>query len=281
MSTKRTIRFTKFSLYISLLLPVMAQAGIFGLLGDVENAAQSAGIRMPSSLSNLSQLAQEVHDGGYSALPGMPSASTAAACPPGYTCTKSNAPTYPSTQNIAAELAQLTYIQEGNSGPVIYDFQDPLCPYCHKLFVEETTLIREGRLIVRYVPVAFLSSQSTRIAADILQSPNPPGVLNAYESVAFSSNNAGLRAYMESPTGAAQQDLDTNKRVMEYLGFNGVPALVFQLSDGHYEHIDGLISTQQMERLLPEMASPVSVTTIQGSTAVTASAISSKTPSIL
>ncbi|MBU2721173.1 hypothetical protein HF563_17805 [Acidithiobacillus ferridurans] len=105
--------------------------------------------------------------------------------------------------------------------------------------------------------------------------------MNAYESVAFSSNNAGLRAYMESPTGAAQQDLDTNKRVMEYLGFNGVPALVFQLSDGHYEHIDGLIFTQQMERLLPEMASPVSVTTIQGSTAVTASAISSKTPSIL
>lgn len=280
MSTKRTILLTKFSLYISLLLPVMAQAGIFGLLGDVENAAQSAGIRMPSSLSNLSQLAQEVHDGGYSALPGMPSASTAAACPPGYTCAKSNAPTYPSTQNITAELAQVTYIQEGSSGPVIYDFQDPLCPYCHKLFEEETRLIRGGRLTVRYVLVAFLSSQSTLIAADILQSPNSPGVLNAYESVAFSSNNAGLRAYMENPTGAVQQDLDTNKRVMEYLGFNGVPALVFQLSDGHYEHIDGLISSQHMERLLPEMASPVSVTT-KGSTAVTASARTSKTPSPL
>ncbi|MHB1321021.1 MAG: hypothetical protein ACYCY0_05605 [Acidithiobacillus ferrivorans] len=60
---------------------------------------------------------------------------------------------------------QATYIQDGNKGPIIYDFQDPNCPYCHVLYKAEAPLIRAGLLTVRYVPVAFISPNSLPEAA--------------------------------------------------------------------------------------------------------------------
>jgi thiol:disulfide interchange protein DsbG len=38
---------------------------------------------------------------------------------------------------------RLTYIQEGHKGPVIYDFFDPNCPYCHSMYDEEQSLIKQ------------------------------------------------------------------------------------------------------------------------------------------
>ncbi|WP_438266993.1 hypothetical protein [Igneacidithiobacillus copahuensis] len=67
---------------------------------------------------------------------------------------------------------RLTYIQEGTKGPVIYDFFDPNCPYCHGMYDEEQPLIRAGKLTVRYVPVAYLMPSSAPEAAAILQSPH-------------------------------------------------------------------------------------------------------------
>ena len=49
----------------------------------------------------------------------------------------------------------LTYIQDGHHGPIIYDFQDPNCPYCHVMYEHEAALIQAGKLTVRYVPVAL------------------------------------------------------------------------------------------------------------------------------
>ena len=49
----------------------------------------------------------------------------------------------------------IMYIQEGHQGPIIYDFQDPNCPYCHVMYEHEAALIQAGKLTVRYVPVAL------------------------------------------------------------------------------------------------------------------------------
>ena len=60
---------------------------------------------------------------------------------------------------------KLTYIQEGHHGPVIYDFTDTNCPFCHLIYVVEARLIREGKLTVRYVPVAIIKPSSMPEAA--------------------------------------------------------------------------------------------------------------------
>ena len=82
---------------------------------------------------------------------------------------------------------RLDYIQEGHKGPVIYDFFDPNCPYCHSMYDEEQALIQAGKLTVRYVPVAYLMPSSTPEAAALLQSPHPVFALQHFEVVAGKS----------------------------------------------------------------------------------------------
>ena len=243
-----------------LLAPTLARGGIFGILNEVENVTQGAGFSLPTSLNNLYQMAQNVHDGGVTAIPGLAKASNGnSACPPGYVCAKDNSPFYPASANIPSEIAELKYIQEGYAGPIIYVFLDPLCPYCHQLFTQNIQLIQEGRLIIRYIPVALLGSQSTQIASYLLQSPNPAQQLNTYEAIAFTRNNGGIRNFMGNPYGMTEQQLQINKRVMEDLGFNGVPGLVFRLTNGQFEHIQGLISQQRVKGLIPQMVNVAQV----------------------
>ncbi|WP_226841353.1 thioredoxin fold domain-containing protein [Acidithiobacillus ferrooxidans] len=70
---------------------------------------------------------------------------------------------------------RLTSIQEGHKGPVIYDFFDPNCPYCHGMYDEEQPLIKAGKLSVRYVPVAYLMPSSTPEAAALLPAIHASG----------------------------------------------------------------------------------------------------------
>ena len=150
---------------------------------------------------------------------------------------------------------RLTYIQDGHGGPIIYDFQDPNCPYCHLLYENEVPLIRAGKLTVRYVPVAILTPQSPGEAAAWLLSPHPLATLQHFETLVGPVLRTG--DYDQLPhqalTPKISKELQVNKAMFFRLGFDGTPALLFRDKDGELGRVPGLISTKQLRKLLPEL----------------------------
>ena len=153
-------------------------------------------------------------------------------------------------------LAQhITYIQEGHSGPVIYDFQDPNCPYCHVMYDHEAPLIKAGKLTVRYVPVAFLTPQSPAEAAAWLQSPHPLMALKHFETIVGPALHSGSYRLLPktTPTAKTTKELKLNLDMMSALGFDGTPAILYRVKSGQLGRIPGMISEKQLAELLPHL----------------------------
>ncbi|MEY2340848.1 thioredoxin fold domain-containing protein [Acidithiobacillus sp. IBUN Pt1247-S3] len=149
----------------------------------------------------------------------------------------------------------ITYIQDGHGGPIIYDFQDPNCPYCHVMYKEEATFIREGKLTVRYVPVAFLTPQSPAEAAAWLQSPNPLAALQHFEKIVGPALRRGSYRHLPKakPTAKTTKELTRNLGLMSALGFEGTPAILYRVKSGELGRIPGLIAQKQLGELLPHL----------------------------
>ena len=71
-----------------------AQAGIFGALNDIANAAQDSGVSVPSSVYAAGSVAQDLNDAARQVTP-TPRVSPDTACPPGYSCTPQRPPVCP------------------------------------------------------------------------------------------------------------------------------------------------------------------------------------------
>lgn len=149
----------------------------------------------------------------------------------------------------------LTYIQQGHHGPVIYDFQDPNCPYCHVMYGHEAALIKAGKLTVRFVPVALLTPQSPAEAAAWLQSPHPLTALEHFESVVGPALRGGNYHLLpkSTPTAKTTKELKHNLAMMYALGFEGIPAVLYRAKNGQIGRIPGMISENQLSRLLPHL----------------------------
>lgn len=149
----------------------------------------------------------------------------------------------------------LTYIQEGTGGPIVYDFQDPNCPYCHVMYDNEAPLIQEGRLTVRYVPVAFIAPSSLPEAAAWLQSPHPTVALMQFEQMVGNALRSGNTAHLPEvrPTAKAAKDLRTNLGIMQALGITGTPAVIYRMKSGKLGLIPGMIPRTKLATLLPRL----------------------------
>ncbi|WP_226849869.1 thioredoxin fold domain-containing protein [Acidithiobacillus ferrooxidans] len=154
---------------------------------------------------------------------------------------------------------RLTYIQEGHQGPVIYDFFDPNCPYCHSMYDEEQSLIKAGQLTVRYVPVAYLMPSSTPEAAALLQSSDRVATLQHFEALAGKSFAAPMTA--SGPVGLPQakataptiQALKTNMAILQTTHSMGVPAILYEHKNGSTGLIPGMVSHGELLTMLPNL----------------------------
>ncbi|WP_035210925.1 thioredoxin fold domain-containing protein [Acidithiobacillus thiooxidans] len=154
---------------------------------------------------------------------------------------------------------RLTYIQEGHKGPVIYDFIDPNCPYCHGMYDEEQPLIKAGKLSVRYVPVAYLLPSSTPEAAAILQSPHRIQALQHFEELAAKSFAAPLGP--QGPVGLPQAKalpqtlhaLRVNMAVLQSTHSMGVPAILYEGKNGTTGLMPGMVSRGELLTIIPNL----------------------------
>ena len=247
---------------------VQANAGMFGAITSIADAAESSGVQVPSTvydagnvLSNLQNAQQQmapqqqetvtptanpssVCPPGYDCRPVAP---VATACPPGDTCTPNNGPVAPvavASQPLtpADQYAGMwtaskgtTYIQIGHGPTLIYDYFDPMCMYCFSLFEAESKLIREGYITVRYVPIDTVRPQaSPYMDAWILQSPDPKTRLEQFARLIISDNQRGdfRNLPRADPTAATTASLAKDIDIMTRYHLTGVPVVVSRDKNG-------------------------------------------------
>ena len=158
---------------------------------------------------------------------------------------------------------QLTFIQEGSHGPIIYDFTDTNCPVCHLIYTTEARLINEGKLTVRYVPVAMIKPSSMPEAVAILQAKDPVGKLQDIEQQIGDSMKTGKPANLPRAIvaiGLASQEtikltkkIETNDDFLQKIGVNDLPDVIYMPKEGRLGLITGLISQKQFTALLPQL----------------------------
>lgn len=158
---------------------------------------------------------------------------------------------------------KLTYIQEGHQGPVVYDFTDTNCPFCHLLYVTEARLIREGKLTVRYVPVAIIKPSSMPEAAAILQADNPVAALQKAEDAIAKGMKTGKPANLARATDAigkaspktiaAIKKIEANNVFLQEIGVDDLPDIIYLPKKGKLGLITGLISEKKLTELLPKI----------------------------
>lgn len=157
----------------------------------------------------------------------------------------------------------LAFIQEGHHGPIIYDFTDTNCPYCHLIYATEAHLIHEGKLTVRYVPVAIIKPSSMPEAAAILQADNPRAALQDAEQEIGNSMTTGKPADLPHATdtiGEASQKtieaikkIEVNDHFLQEINVNDLPDIIYLPKKGKLGLITGFVSQKQLSALLPQL----------------------------
>ncbi len=155
-------------------------------------------------------------------------------------------------------LTHTHYIQEGSKGPIVYDFYDPNCPYCHEIYTWLQNPIRSKQIRVRFITVGFLRPSSAGKAAAILAAKNPLAALKLNENK-FSTKNGPEGGIAPAPAAVQhkmREALNFNASLLvnkeaEVLGFPGasVPFLVYR-QDGKICYILGLPNNKQWSEII-------------------------------
>lgn len=155
-------------------------------------------------------------------------------------------------------LAHTRYIQEGSKGPVIYDFYDPNCPYCHEIYTWLQNPITSQQVRVRFITVGFLTPSSAGKAAAILAASDPLAAMKINEDKF--STEGGPEGGIPPASAAVQKKmrpaLDFNASLLinkeaEVLGIPGasVPFLVFR-AGGKTHYVAGLPDNRQWAEII-------------------------------
>lgn len=162
-------------------------------------------------------------------------------------------------------LQNSSWIADGSIGArrVVYVFTDPNCPYCNKFWAEARPWVQAGKVQLRHVIVGILTPESPGKAAALLSAPNPAVALAAYESGQVEStaralasghphplSNQGLQALAVVPAALAAR-LEANARLMQALGLQATPAVVWRDEAGELQTRTGVTPRTLNEAMGP------------------------------
>ncbi|HEU0229565.1 MAG TPA: thioredoxin fold domain-containing protein [Burkholderiaceae bacterium] len=137
----------------------------------------------------------------------------------------------PKLQALWQQVIQSKYIIQGASDATkkatVYAFFDPNCIFCHLSWRLSRHYYAEG-LQVRWIPIAFLMTDSAPKAAWVLLSADPSKALAEGEG-GWKGLRDGGGAFNESlVTANIQKTLDRNKKLFKDLGLTGTPGFVYK-----------------------------------------------------
>ena len=155
-----------------------------------------------------------------------------------------------------AELEHSGYIAEGTlQAPksVVYALFDPNCPFCHLAWIALQPYEKAG-LQVRWVPVAYLMPSSPGKAAAIMEAKDRRAALRRNEEQYDAQRHEGGIQALAKPAAGTLKQLRANNELMQKLGANGTPALVWKGAHGAIEMKVGLPRLHELPGItgLPE-----------------------------
>jgi len=153
----------------------------------------------------------------------------------------------------AAAQPDAAAIHSGRSGPVLTVFIDPNCIYCHMLYQKLQPLIAQGKLRVRYVVVAVVKQSSLDRAAAILEARDPVAALAEDQKDFDVKTEEGGIKRARTPSAAMVTRIGNNNALLDKLGSQGTPTLLYCSKDGQVEQLDGMPS--DFDALMAELAS--------------------------
>lgn len=134
----------------------------------------------------------------------------------------------------------LRAVADGRSGPIVYAFVDPTCPYCHGFMRTIRPHIAAGRVQVRWLPMALLSQSSKGLAEAMYRG-------GASEQVVRALADGKLTPLRE--TAEVRAALAKNLDVMRSTGYTSVPTLVYQVG-GRVVITPGVPTDAQLQAML-------------------------------
>jgi thiol:disulfide interchange protein DsbG len=147
------------------------------------------------------------------------------------------APT-PDYAKLWGELESSAWVYEGakpaDAKSIIYAFEDANCGYCHLAWKSLLPYMKVG-LQVRWIPVAFLGSDSLPKAAALLTATDGPSAAAAMHA------DYGKRLANPKPVPeATKAKIDANATLMRKYGFTGTPAIFYKDKAGKVIAVTGM-----------------------------------------
>lgn len=146
------------------------------------------------------------------------------------------------------KLESSNWIQDGSptAGTIIYAFDDPNCPYCHKFRRAAQPWIESGQVQVRHIMVGVLTPSSLPKAATIMGSPDNYA---AYKENVANFKNGGIEPVVGLQK-IGESKVMANKQLMERLGVHATPGIYFRNSTGQIQMRLGLPNEQDLIHMM-------------------------------
>lgn len=150
--------------------------------------------------------------------------------------------------SLLGDIHQASWIAEGKGPHVIYIFFDPNCPYCHKLFEETRSYVKQGKVTLRWIPVGVLTTTSEGKAAAMLQAKDRLKAFYHNENHYSRSGGGALEEGLAGPK--VEKELKANERLLGRTGFGAVPTLLYRASNGDAELVQGAPPKERLKKIL-------------------------------
>jgi len=139
---------------------------------------------------------------------------------------------------VLASLEAATWVRDGaeDAPRIVYTFTDPNCPYCNRFWLAARPWIESGKVQLRHVMVGVIRLDSAAKAAAILVDKDPGAALTLNET---RHGDGGIAPLADIPQATATA-LEANAVLMNQLGFNGTPAIVYENADGTLGMLSGM-----------------------------------------
>jgi len=150
--------------------------------------------------------------------------------------------------SLLGDIHQASWIAEGKGPHVIYIFFDPNCPYCHKLFEETRSYVKQGKVTLRWIPVGVLTTTSKGKAAAMLQAKDRLKAFYHNENHYSRNGGGALEEGLAGPK--VEKELKANERLLGRTGFGAVPTLLYRAGNGDAELVQGAPPKERLKQIL-------------------------------
>jgi thiol:disulfide interchange protein DsbG len=128
----------------------------------------------------------------------------------------------------------------------VYVFTDPNCPYCHRFWDASRRWVQSGKVQLRHILVGVIRADSANKAAAILTAKSPSEALTLNEQRQAQGGIEGVK----NVSADVQRRLDANAQLMDALGFQGTPGIMFRDETGAVQTRSGMPEPEDMRTVL-------------------------------